>query len=877
MLITPEFGLKAVGILADVAGLGGFVNDLKSKHEKKEFCKSIKKTAIKACKEYSKIINPQNKDIGFDAEEHGAAIADGILDSLRGGDVFTHETILKGNENFSDTNRKELYERIVNRLRSSIKYVELSEHIETSERLKRLEEVSDMGFDEILALLKKMGYEFESMNGRLENIDKNTTDILAHLEHIAPSKRYPKVVTRESAPTPSHYFVGREAELADIKHQLADNRKLMLVNGMGGIGKSEICKKLFHELDVPHVGWVVFDGNIQKTLHGKFTAIDETDFDENVRKTVVHINELGAELLLFIDNMNVPSEEDWRTIDTLSCNIIITSRLTDVDRIKPITIGKLSEELCVSLYKDILGRSCDDEIVNELVKKADYLTIVVGLLAKTARESGDSDSELLDKLNKCGFSLHEITDDVDGKTFKQHMQKLFDVSEVKDEDEFHILKMFSLFPPIPLDAKIAKRWFDLPNLNVLNRLAKRGWLFKSESGFYMHHVISDIVRFENMPTYDDCAGLVDKINEDLRIGNKVFTTLLGILPFAVNVARWLEGDENSQREDNFATLLSRIANLYDEQGKYDTALEYQKKDLDITITVYGTNHPSTAASYNNIAYVYDSKGDYDKALEYYNKALMICEKFLGTDHLNTATTYNNIASVHDNQGDYVQALDYYNKALTICEKVLGTDHLDTATTYNNIGNAHSNQGDYDKAWEYHDKALTIHEKVLGTDHPNTAMTYNNIGEVYRNQGYYDKALEYYNKALTIREKVLGTDHPDTATSYNNIGLVYNNQGDYDKALEYYNKALTIREKVLGTDHPSTATTYNNIGGVRYKQGDYVQALEYFLKSYKIYFIMLPENHPYTLDTYEDLKRVFQTIHPDGDFEDWLTAQLGGSE
>ncbi len=79
--------------------------------------------------------------------------------------------------------------------------------------------------------------------------------------------------------------------------------------------------------------------------------------------------------------------------------------------------------------------------------------------------------------------------------------------------------------------------------------------------------------------------------------------------------------------------------------------------------VLGTEHPDTAATYNNIALVYDSQGDYSKAREWYHKALAICEKVLGTEHPSTAATYDNIAGVYSRQGYYAKAMEWYHKAL----------------------------------------------------------------------------------------------------------------------------------------------------------------------------------------------------------------------
>ncbi len=59
----------------------------------------------------------------------------------------------------------------------------------------------------------------------------------------------------------------------------------------------------------------------------------------------------------------------------------------------------------------------------------------------------------------------------------------------------------------------------------------------------------------------------------------------------------------------------------------------------------GTDHPATAASYNNLAVVYKALGDLDKALEYYKKALEILERVLGIDHPSTQTVRKNLEFV----------------------------------------------------------------------------------------------------------------------------------------------------------------------------------------------------------------------------------------
>jgi len=698
------------------------------------------------------------------------------------------------------------------------------------------------------------------------------------IHNYAPhTKSLGKIITVDSAPFPSAYFTGREKELADIKKNIAENKKLMLVNGMGGIGKSELCKKLFHEYNdttdgkINHIGWIVFDENLKKTLYGKFKeTIKITDSEGNFIYTKIHINELSNELLLFIDNMNEVSEEDEILLNQLACNIIITSRCDNIGNIKPVKIGELSQEDCIFIYKEILNRnSYQDEIVNKIVEKAARLTLVVELLAKTANEAMLSDDELLANLNANGFDLSNINEKINKKTFNEHMMTLFDLSKI-NKSELEVLKKFSLFSPMSLPSEVTKKWLEMENLNPLNDLVKKGWLIKTDTGFYMHHVISDVVKYENKPTYGECADLVKIIADDLSFRPmEIFTSRLWILPFGEKILEYFKNVEN----ENVTYLIDNTARLYRLQGAYTKALEYYDNALKIRNKILGKGHIDIATTYNDMADVFQNQSDYDKALEYYGKAFEIREKVLDKKHPDIATIYNNMGLVFSKQGDYDKALGYYWKALEIREKVFGKKHIDTAIVYNNIGIVFRHQYVQDKALEYYEKVLKIREKVLGKEHPDTAYTYNYIATVFYDQKCYDKALEYYWKALEIREKVLGKKHQSTATTYNNMGLVFLDQGDYGKAFKYCEKALEIREKILGKEHPSTAVTYNNRAKVFEAQGNYDKALEWYIKSYRILLKKLVPKHLIILRVYENMKGAYKSSNKNMDFENWLQDQL----
>ena len=82
--------------------------------------------------------------------------------------------------------------------------------------------------------------------------------------------------------------------------------------------------------------------------------------------------------------------------------------------------------------------------------------------------------------------------------------------------------------------------------------------------------------------------------------------------------------------------------------------------------------------------MYNDQGDYEKALEYNGKALAIKGRVLGSEHPDTAQTYNNLANVYAEQGDYEKALEYYQRALKVYLDTFGEEHPGTKKIRDNL-------------------------------------------------------------------------------------------------------------------------------------------------------------------------------------------------
>ena len=706
------------------------------------------------------------------------------------------------------------------------------------------------------------------------------------------------VVTHRVNIKPVYYFTGRKTELDELYHRIEQGRKSVLVSGMGGIGKTHICRKLFEEYErknrqrepIPfqHIGYIEYSGDMDSSLLNCLKFKKQFNPEQNLEAAWKELEYLSSDgkLLLFVDNVDKPIWEDngLQHLETIPGAIVITSRrISFGGAFEPCPIGFLNIEECVRIYETIRFNNSERKVNPEELADLEYIieklagkhTITVEHLAYLARTKHWKVKRLRKELEEKGFCL-EFHKEGELINIQESYEILYDISKLTEAEQ-NILEAFSVFPYIPLKAETCNEWL-LADADVneeddiLTGLYEKGWLeFNIEQESYgLHPVFAQFIYEKHRPKIERHLGLIEKCQESLEISqNGSALECQKFIPFAETMVKKIDMGEEIEQ----VRLIDALANVLKYIAEYSKAKELYEKSLHIREEVLGENHPDIATSYNNLALVYADQGEYLKAQELFEKSLHIREEILGENHLDTATSYNNLAGVYKNQGEYLKAQELYEKSLHIMEEILGENHLDTATSYNNLAGVYKNQSEYLKAQELYEKSLHIREEVLGENHPDIATSYNNLALVYADQGEYLKAQELFEKSLHIREEILGENHPSTATSYNNLALVYADQGEYLKAQELFEKSLHIMEEVLGENHPDTATSYNNLAGMYMHQKKYRKALTYYIKAYKVLEFKLGQNHPNTQIVYENLKIPYFKCYPKGNFEQWLEEQM----
>ncbi len=490
--------------------------------------------------------------------------------------------------------------------------------------------------------------------------DLNVTNII-----MLEDKEREFVVTHNANIKPVSYFVGRETELQELRQRIEEGRKSVLVSGMGGIGKTHICRKLFEEYlkkhadggncPFKHIGYIEYSGDMGDSLQSclKFKQQDSPENNREAAWRELEYLASDGKLLLFVDNVDRPIGEDsgLQRLKDIPGAVVLTSRQTSFsDEFEPYQIGFLDMEQCKKIYEKIRFEGSRRKIGAKEVQNLEYVienlagkhTITVEFLAHLARTKLWTVKRLREELEQKGFRL-TFRKNGELVNIQESYELLYDLS-ILTEAEQNILEAFSVFPYIPLAAETCNQWLledagVSEDDDILMGLYQKGWLqFDIEQESYALHPV--FARF----IYEKCRPKSEKHSK-----------LLGVS------RHW------QYMPEKYLLFFENIV--------------YKMNMKEIQIGYYSGE---VCIRYGKLADEYEKQRKYGKAEELYKKALRIKERILGEEDSSTATSYNNLARVYKKQGKYKNAFDFYFKAYKIFEYKFGLNNPDTQIAYENM-------------------------------------------------------------------------------------------------------------------------------------------------------------------------------------------------
>lgn len=204
-----------------------------------------------------------------------------------------------------------------------------------------------------------------------------------------------------------------------------------------------------------------------------------------------------------------------------------------------------------------------------------------------------------------------------------------------------------------------------------------------------------------------------------------------------------EGDEE------LSIIYQLMIAICDVKGKYEEALNYGLKALELRRKVFGNESEDVASTLSALSFVYLRLNDLEKASEAISQSEEIYKK-IGVEE---PSFYQNKAVIATEKKDFVEARELFTKALELARKAGDNDRvIQNLKSLSNVANVQEKSED---AVSYMNEAVSITASTYGEASPLYASSLREKGVLERDLNRYEEAMNTLGSALKIFDNTDG--------------------------------------------------------------------------------------------------------------------------
>lgn len=605
-------------------------------------------------------------------------------------------------------------------------------------------------------------------------------------------------------------FIGRGGELGELRESYKNGKRVFLLHGVGGVGKTALALEFAAEIKGEYAAHILVDmqGLNRPTLAAEAAMYEvvkqfEPNIPANLNPNDLH--GLYAQFLtqhptlLVLDNADdAPQIEPLNVLEN-SCLLVTSRRRFDLAAGEIYEVEKMSEPDANNLLVSIAGAERLGDNAAKLAELCGRLPLALRAAASALKKNRlISIESYIGKLQdrKERLRLQDPT--------RQNLtvEAAFDLSyELLGTDLQLRWRQLAVFPADFDTHGAAAVWsIDMNNaLETLNELDGYSLLVvDKETGRFALHDLARDYTTEKLTTPELSA--IQRLHAKHYAGLLVFIQVkrekdyqsaLDLLDLEWNNItagqKWCADLADTDNEATHTCLdySGYVSEFIAMRLHPREFLEWQTVALAAARKL--GDKQAQGNHLGNLGIAYLDLGEHQKAIEHHEQALEIARQI--RDREGEGNHLGNLGLAYFGLGEYRQAIEYLEQVLEIF-RLIG-NRQGESSALGNLGLAYRNLGETEKAIEYHKQALGI-SQLIG-DRQGEGNDLSGLGNAYFVLGEHRKAIEHYEQALEIARQI--RDRGGEGKHLSNLGVIHQHLGETKKACGLWREALAILEAI----------------------------------------------------------------------------------
>jgi tetratricopeptide (TPR) repeat protein len=658
---------------------------------------------------------------------------------------------------------------------------------------------------------------------------------------------------------PVQDFTGRAKELEKLKASFANGAIITGLSGGGGIGKTELARKLAQviadnypdarmEINLQGISENPLSSDeAMRRLIEPFYPNQKLPDDPNQLKGLYDETFKSRKALLLLDNA-ANAAQVRPLIPPAHSAAIITSRqhftLSEFGFKDPLRLDELSPDEALTLLRSASEKmkEASDAKSDELASLCGYLPLALRVAAALLNDSPWTLDTLIVRLKDERTRLERLKREDDRDLDVEATLNLsYNLLDERLKKYFRMASVFSApFPDISARAVWGMGEEDDVD-GVLNRLVNRSLLnFLSEhegdGGLYALHDLTRLFGIKHLLENEEEARQAisnhaehflswasaaeaeyQKGSKHVLIGLNYFRFIWPHLWSAYE--RFLPGQKTFPRSESADRWLSdfpgRCADVLDLQLPPRRKIPILQNALEAARRL--ADKVAEGVHLGNLGLAYADLGDARKAIEFYEQILVI-HREIG-DRRGEGADLGNMGLAYAALGNAHKAIESHEKALVTAREI--GDRRGEGNDLGNLGLAYAALGDAHQAIGFHEQALAIVREI--GDRRGEGTVLGNLGLAYAALGDAHQAIGFYEQALAIDREI--GDRRGEGSALGNLGNAYDDLGNVRKAIMFYEQQLIIVREI--GNRRGEGAGLGNLGLAYAALGEARKAIEFY--------------------------------------------------